>query len=129
MVVGTRLMATQECPIHDNLKNALAAGLTQAVPGLRVTVPGAGAPHILHLMVPDADGGALLTHLDQAGVACSTGSACSSGRVGPSHVLVAMGTDTAWSGSALRLSLASSSTQEDVDALLRVLTAALHGDA
>ena len=70
-------LAVSELPETMNtvrhLKNALAAGLTQAVPDIRVTVPEAGAPHILHLMVPDADGGALLTHLDQAGVACSTG--------------------------------------------------------
>jgi cysteine desulfurase len=119
-----------------DLRRLLATGLTAAVPGLGITAD--DAPHILHLTVPETDGSALLTHLDQAGIACSTGSACSSGSVGPSHVLVAMGTADDWQGSALRLSLAPTTTRADVDALLRripdiidrvrVLTATLRGE-
>jgi cysteine desulfurase len=121
-----------------DLKRLLAAELTAAVPGLEITDTADGAPHILHVTIPEIDGSALLTHLDQAGIACSTGSACASGRVGPSHVLVAMGTAHDWNGSALRLSLAPTTTRADVDALLRrmpdvidrvrVLTAALRGE-
>ena len=119
------------------LRDALAAGLRAAVPGLVANTPADGAPHILHVSIPDADGSALLTHLDQAAIACSTGSACSSGRIGPSHVLTAMGVPDDWSGSALRLSLASTTTHEEIDAVLalvpdivrrvQTLTAALRG--
>ena len=120
-----------------DLRDALADGLRASVPGLAVNTPADGAPHILHVSIPAANGSALLTHLDQADIACSTGSACSSGRIGPSHVLTAMGIPQDWSGSALRLSLAASSTREEIDAALtrvpdivrrvQTLTAALRG--
>jgi cysteine desulfurase len=56
--------------------------------------------------------------LDLAGVAVSAGSACSSGKVQPSHVLRAMGADAATAGSAIRVSLGWRSTAEDVDRFL-----------
>jgi cysteine desulfurase len=62
--------------------------------------------------------------LDAQGIACSTGSACSSGVPEPSHVLLAMGDDEA-AVSSLRFSLGWSSTQHDVDALLAALPGAV----
>src|SRR5262249_2250404 len=56
--------------------------------------------------------------LDLAGVAVSAGSACSSGKVRPSHVLRAMGADAPTAGSAIRISLGWQSTAEDVDRFL-----------
>jgi cysteine desulfurase len=56
--------------------------------------------------------------LDLAGVAVSAGSACSSGKVQPSHVLRAMGADAATAGSAIRVSLGWQSTAEDVERFL-----------
>jgi cysteine desulfurase len=53
--------------------------------------------------------------LDLAGVAVSAGSACSSGKVAPSHVLRAMGADDAVAGSAIRVSLGWASAAADVD--------------
>ena len=59
-----------------------------------------------------------LIEFDLAGIAVSTGSACSSGKVGPSHVLAAMGVDSAVAASAIRISFGWASTADDVDHLV-----------
>src|SRR6266567_1125877 len=52
---------------------------------------GERAPHVSNVSIPGTDSEALLMHLDLAGIACSSGSACSTGAIEPSHVLTAMG--------------------------------------
>ena len=63
------------------------------------------APHVLNVSVAGADSEALLMHLDLAGIAASSGSACSTGSVEPSHVLVAMGVPRDLALGAIRFSL------------------------
>jgi cysteine desulfurase len=82
-------------------------------------------PGNAHFAFPGCEGDALLLLLDAAGIACSTGSACSAGIAQPSHVLVAMGADEATAKSTLRFSLGHSSTAQDVDALIAALPAAV----
>jgi len=60
----------------------------------------------------------LVMALDLAGIAVSAGSACSSGKVRPSHVVTAMGFDAAQAGTALRVSLGETNTEADIDAFL-----------
>src|SRR6266705_2318061 len=79
------------------------------------------APHITNVSIPGTDSEALLMHLDLAGIACSSGSACSTGAVEPSHVLTAMGVPRELGVAALRFSLGKDSTLEDVEALEAVL--------
>jgi cysteine desulfurase len=79
------------------------------------------APHISSVSIPGTDSEALLMHLDLAGIACSSGSACSTGAVEPSHVLTAMGVPRELGVSALRFSFGKDSTLEDVDAVTAVL--------
>ena len=67
------------------------------------------------------EGESILLNLDLLGFAASTGSACTSGSVDPSHVLVALGLPPEWSHGSLRLTLGKNNTQEDVDAILAVL--------
>jgi cysteine desulfurase len=67
------------------------------------------------------EGDALMSLLDRAGIAVSTGSACASGETEPSHVLTAMGIEPLVSRGALRFSLGLGSTEEDVDYCLEVL--------
>jgi cysteine desulfurase len=62
----------------------------------------------------------LLIHFDLAGIAVSAGSACSSGKVGPSPVLSAMGYSLEDAASAIRVSLGWKSTERDVDRFLAV---------
>jgi cysteine desulfurase len=63
-----------------------------------------------------------LIAFDLAGIAVSTGSACSSGKVGPSHVLAAMGVDPAEAATAIRVSLGWASTALDVDSFVAAWT-------
>src|SRR5258705_86460 len=75
------------------------------------------APHISNVRIPGTDNEALLMHLDLAGIACSSGSACSTGAVDPSHVLTAMGVPRELGVAALRFSFGKDSTAEDVEAV------------
>jgi len=79
------------------------------------------APHISNVSIPGTDSEALLMHLDLAGIACSSGSACSTGAVEPSHVLTAMGVPRELGIAALRFSFGKDSTIEDVDAVTAAL--------
>ena len=67
------------------------------------------------------EGESILLNLDLLGVAASTGSACTSGSVDPSHVLVAMGLSPEWLRGSVRLTLGKSNTEADVDAILTML--------
>jgi cysteine desulfurase len=82
-------------------------------------------PGNAHFSFPGCEGDALLMLLDAAGVACSTGSACSAGVAEPSHVLLAMGADNDRARSSLRFTLGHTSTTADVDALIAVLPGAV----
>jgi cysteine desulfurase len=79
------------------------------------------APHVSNASIPGTDSEALLMHLDLAGIACSSGSACSTGAVEPSHVLTAMGVPRDLGVAALRFSFGKDSTSEDVDAVAEAL--------
>src|SRR5579884_1768117 len=67
------------------------------------------------------EGESILLSLDLYGIAASTGSACTSGSVEPSHVLVALGLSPAWQRGSLRLTLGKENTREDVEKVLSVL--------
>jgi cysteine desulfurase len=72
-------------------------------------------PNTLCFAVPGVEAATLMIALDLAGVAVSSGSACSSGKVAPSHVLAAMGAPAELARGAIRLSLGWASTDADVD--------------
>jgi cysteine desulfurase len=80
-----------------------------------VAVNSEGIPHILNVSIPGCAADRLLIALDLAGVACSTGSACSSGSLLPSPVLQAMGLSDERLRSAMRFSFSPSMTLEEVD--------------
>jgi cysteine desulfurase len=77
--------------------------------------PDRSVPHIVNVALPGCPGDVLLMKLDLAGVACSTGSACSSGSLLPSPVLKAMGCSENILRSALRFSFSHSTTLSDID--------------
>lgn len=104
------------------LRDRLLQGLRASVPDL--TVNGsldARVPGTVNVSIPGTEGETLLLLLDQAGIACSSGSACASGAVDPSHVLIAMGVSKRLALGSLRFSLGRPSTDEDVDAVLEAL--------
>lgn len=82
-------------------------------------------PNNAHFSFPGCPGDALLMLLDAAGVAVSTGSACTAGIPQPSHVLLAMGADERMARSSLRFSLGWNSSADDVSALLAALPPAV----
>ena len=97
--------------LRDTTEAALRAVVTDVV------VHGRGAersPAILNLSAPGTDSEAMLMHLDLAGVAAASGSACTSGSVEPSHVLEAMGVDRDLAIAAVRFSFGALSTAEQV---------------
>jgi cysteine desulfurase len=111
----------EEAPRLRALRGLLAERLGAAVPDLVVHGGADGAPHVLNVSVAGADSEALLMHLDLAGIAASSGSACSTGSVEPSHVLVAMGVPRELALGAIRFSFGHESTAADVDRVVEVM--------
>jgi cysteine desulfurase len=108
------------------LRDKLQQGLLQRVPQSRVNGGGAPrTPNTTNLAFPGVEGEALLIALDLKGLACSTGAACSSGAVEPSHVLTAIGLPPEEARASLRFSLGRHTTSADIDFALSVVPAAV----
>ena len=106
----------------DQLRDELERRLVAIVPDALINGwHGKRAPHISNVSIPGTDSEALLMHLDLAGIACSSGSACSTGAVEPSHVLTAMGVPRDLGVAALRFSFGKDSTLEDVESVSAAL--------
>ena len=123
--VAARLAAEEQQALAvrlRELRDELERRLVAVVPDALINgSQGARAPHISNASIPGTDSEALLMHLDLAGIACSSGSACSTGAVEPSHVLSAMGVPRELGVAALRFSFGKDSTVEDVEAVSAVL--------
>lgn len=92
------------------------------IPGVKLTGhPTLRVPHICSFTVEGVEGEAMVLLLSEVKIAVSTGSACSSGSLDPSHVLAAMGVSPEISHGSLRISLSKDNTQAEVDYLLGVL--------
>jgi len=108
------------------LRDQLEHGLLHRVPHSRINAARAPrTPNTANLVFPGVEGEALLIALDLKGLACSTGAACSSGAVEPSHVLTAIGLPAEEARASLRFSLGRQTTQADIDFALQVVPAAV----
>ncbi len=99
------------------LRDTLVAAVREAVPDAVLNGdpdPAGRLPANAHFSFPGCEGDSLLLLLDAQGIECSTGSACTAGIAQPSHVLLAMGADTARARGTLRFSLGHSTTTADV---------------
>ena len=123
--LASRSLATEPerlSALRDRLENAVLDRL-----------PGTGVngsrwnrvPNTSNLYFDGIDGEALVIALDLRGFAVSTGAACSSGALAPSHVLTAIGLDADRARSSMRFSLGRSNTVEQVDALVEALAASV----
>ncbi|MYA80111.1 MAG: aminotransferase class V-fold PLP-dependent enzyme [Acidobacteriia bacterium] len=110
---GRRLSA-----MRDRLQESVLARIESAV------VNGDGVertPNTTNIRFDHIEGEAMVIALDLKGVAVSSGAACSSGAVKPSHVLTAIGLSTQQAKSSIRFSLGKKTTDEDVDAMLEAV--------
>jgi cysteine desulfurase len=108
------------------MRDRFEATLGQLLPDVRIN--GAGnlrLPNTSSLCVPGIEGEALLLRLDKEGMCASSGSACTTGAVSPSHVLTAMGVPPELARGAVRFSFGRYNTDEEVDRLLAVLPEAV----
>lgn len=119
-------LAVQEMPEESarlaKLRDKLIDGILSTIPETRLNGPREGRlPHNVNISVEYVEGEALLLTCDMKGMAASSGSACTSGSLDPSHVLMAMGLTHTTAHGSLRLSLGKSTTEEDVDYIIREL--------
>ena len=111
-----------EAPRLSALRDRLEAGILSSIPGTERN--GAASPRVpntTNISVERVEAESLLIGLDLAGIAVSSGSACSSGTLEPSHVLKAMGYPHARTLGSIRFSLGASNTDADVDRVLEAL--------
>ena len=111
-----------EGPRLAALRDRLEAGILSSIPGTERN--GAAAPRVpntTNISVERVEAESLLIGLDLAGIAVSSGSACSSGTLEPSHVLKAMGYPHARTLGSIRFSFGAANTDADVDRVLEVL--------
>ena len=101
------------------LRDRLIEGVTSRLENTEATAPGGERlPNIAPLLIKGVEGEAMLLQLDGKGIAVSTGSACSSGSLEPSHVLLSCGVPQEIAHGSLRLSLGRFTTDADVDHFL-----------
>jgi cysteine desulfurase len=106
------------------LRDRLERGILSQVPGTRVNGdPGSRVTNTTNIRFEGVEGEAMVIALDLRGYAVSSGSACSSGAVEPSHVLLAMGLTPEEARSSLRFSLGPGNTAEQVDGLIEAVVA------
>jgi cysteine desulfurase len=104
------------------LRDRLEQGILEHIEDVTVNGQGAPrAPNTTNLRFDHIDGESLVIALDLKGLAVSTGSACSSGAIEPSHVLIAMGLRPDEARSSIRFSLGKQTTEEDIDFVLALV--------
>ncbi len=107
------------------LRDRFEQGVIEAVPGVEINGdPDARLPNTSNLFFPGIDGEGLLILLDEAGVCCSPGSACSTGQVKPSRIVRAMGHPAARARSSVRFSLSRFTAPEEIDAAITAVAKA-----
>lgn len=104
------------------LRDKIIGAVLEAIPDSRLTGDmNIRLPHHASFVFKGVDGNLLLTLLDAAGFACSSGSACKTGNPEPSEVMNAIGLEREWGLGSLRVTLGMGTTAEDVESFLAVL--------
>lgn len=122
MAAAARLPRPDTAPLRDRFEELVLERIPDVI------IHGRRAPRVPNtssVAFAGIEAEALVIALDLAGFAVSTGAACSSGAVRPSHVLEAMGLPPALSKATIRVSMGRGTTREDVEALVGALEAAV----
>jgi len=105
-----------------HLRDRLVAGVLERIPDSQLSGhPTQRLPNSASFLFRYVEGESILLNLDQYGIAASSGSACTSGSLEPSHVLMAMGFAHEVAHGSLRLTLGKDNTDQDIDRVLEVL--------
>ena len=128
-IVGLGKAIEVACANQEDNSARMTALRQRLIDGLRTRVsdtrlnghPTERLPGNANLSFDKVEGEALLLRLDLMGVASSSGSACTSGTLDPSHVLMALGLTQAQANGALRLTIGTDTTAEEIDAVLDIL--------
>jgi cysteine desulfurase len=102
------------------LRDRLRGGLMGAVPNIKINGQDV-LPNTLNVSFPGAEGEAILLSMDMQGIEVSTGSACASGSLEPSHVLMALGVGPELAHSSIRFSLGWGITEQDIDYIVETV--------
>ena len=117
----TELMREAQVQRITRLRQYFIIQLAKALPSATVNGGKHVAPHILSVTLPKRDNERLMMELDEHGVICATGSACSASSDEPSHVLRAIGLDDAAARSTLRFSFGRITKKSDIQKTVRLL--------
>ncbi|MEX2546266.1 MAG: aminotransferase class V-fold PLP-dependent enzyme, partial [Chloroflexota bacterium] len=110
-------VAPRLAKLRDRLRDAVVA-----LPNVELTGhPRKRLPGHLSVIARDADGADVVMKLDLVGIACSTGSACTTGSTEPSHVLTALGYPEEEARGSLRLTLGRTTTEADIDRAVELI--------
>ena len=104
------------------LRTRLEKGMAERIPHISINGhPEKRLPNTANISFEFVEGESLLLNLDMKGIAASSGSACTSGSLEPSHVLVAMGIPVELTHGSVRFSLGRANTAEEIDYLLEIM--------
>jgi len=104
------------------LRQKLMRGLLEKIPNIKINGHETKVlPNTLNVSFPGAEGEAILLSMDLAGIEVSTGSACASGSLEPSHVLLAIGAEPELAHGSIRFSLGRETSEADIDYTLETL--------
>jgi cysteine desulfurase len=104
------------------LRDKLRLGLTEKIPNIKINGhPTDVLPNTLNVSFPGAEGESILLSMDIQGIEASTGSACASGSLEPSHVLMATGLKPELAHGSIRFSLGWGITESDIDYIIETL--------
>jgi cysteine desulfurase len=121
-----RLSLERDAARISRLRDTLEQGILARVPDSRVNSAKAPrTPNTTNIRFPGLEGEALVIALDLKGLACSTGAACSSGAVEPSHVLTAIGLPASEARASIRFSLGRHTTDSEINTALELIPAAV----
>ncbi len=118
-------LAKRDLPEESKIKELrdyLYKGVTSGIEEIHLNGhPEKRLPNTLNMSFTYLEGESIILNLDMEGIAASTGSACTSGTLEPSHVLTAMGVDPVKTQGSIRFSLGRDNTKEDMDYVIGVL--------
>lgn len=125
---GVAAASKQNNFMSPELRDYLELAVRSHISGVHIQGQGVSRlPNTSNFLFDGVRGESLLMGLDLAGFAVSSGSACNSGSIGPSHVLLAMGHDKIAAASAVRVSLGPSNTRAEIDAFVGSLVKVVQG--